>query len=468
MNKVAKTEKIKKVAFIYLMQESEVYYLGNDVGYSVQRRPQLGLQYLCAVLDKNGIDTNIFDQTVTYFDFDWLSGKLKEYDMAGFYCSDPHEEKIKTWCERLKKVTDIPILVGGPSTLGNASFLDHGCDIVVHGEAEITMQDVVDYYNGKKNIESIKGISYKNETGIVTAPSQELIQNLDEIPFPDRSKVDINAYHDYFLFGMRKPYITIIASRGCAYKCYFCTSYKIWGCKYRRRSVENVIAEIDDAIKKYGVRYVAFQDDIFGMTNDWVEDFCNKLMKRPYRIKWMAILHPFNLKIDTERILRLMKKAGCDTLSFGLQSAHPVILKNINRHPDEPAALARLLKIANRLGFLTAVAYIFGLPGDTKETIQATVDYSLDCGSTVANYFMLFVLRGSDMEKLYKGKKICELTSGEIEALSEHASKKFYMRPKAILSLAWFMLKNPRWLIGVGFNLPSILARVGFSAAEKR
>ncbi len=468
MTETAKKSGIKKAAFIYLTQTSEVYYLGNDVGYSVQRRPQLGLQYLCAVLEKRGIGTNIFDQTVTPFSFDQLAEKLKEYDMAGFYCSDPQEEKVKIWCKRLKEIMDIPLLVGGPCTLNNATFLDHGCDVVVHGEAETTIGDLVDYFNGSKDIKEVKGISYKNENNIVTAPPQDLIQDLDKIPFPDRSKVDINAYHDYFLFGMRKPYITVIASRGCAHKCYFCTSFKIWGRKYRRRSVDNVIAEIDDAISKYGAKYIAFQDDIFGMTNDWIEDFSNKLIKKPYRIKWMAILHPFNLRTDTERILRLMKKAGCDTLSFGLQSAHSAVLKNTNRDPGEPDALAHLLKIAKRLGFVTAVAYIFGLPGDTRETVQATIDYSLECGSSVANYFMLFVLRGSDMETLYKDKKICELSSKEIEDLATHASKRFYMRPETIFRLACFMIRNPSWLIGVGKNLPSILARVGFSKAKDK
>lgn len=460
--------KIKKAAFIYLTQESEVYYLGNDIGYSVQRRPQLGLQYLCAVLEKKNVKTNIFDQTVTPFDIDWLVERLKGYDMAGFYCSDPHEDKVKTWCKRIKERSNIPILVGGPSTLTNPTFLEHGCDIVVHGEGEITIQDIVDCYDGKKDIDSVKGISYRKGDRITTSPPREIIKNLDEIPFPDRSKVDINAYHDYFIFGMRKPYITIIASRGCAYKCDFCTSYKIWDFKYRRRSVDNVIAEIDEVVEKYKAKYIAFQDDIFGMTNEWVEEFCEKLMKKTYKIRWMAILHPFNFRTDTEKILSLMKRAGCDTLSFGLQAAHPEILKNISRHPGEPEALKHVLKIANKLGFLTAVAYIFGLPGDTKETVQATIDYSLNCGSTVANYYMLSVLRGSEIERLYRNKKICELTASEIETLAEHASKKFYTRPKAILRLLYFVMKNPQWLVAVGINIPSILARVGFGQGKKK
>jgi len=459
---------IKRVAFIYLVQESEVYFLGDDVGYSVQRRPQLGLQYLCAVLEKNGIKTDILDQSVLRFNMEQLIDKLNGFDMAGFYCSDPQEEKVKAYSRGIKDALGIPVLVGGPATLTNSSFLDDGCDFVVHGEGELTIAEIVEYYNGKRDISSLKGVSYKKDGKVVVAVPQDMINDLDVLPFPDRSKIDIAQYHDYFLFGMRKPYMTIIASRGCAYQCHFCTSYKIWGRKYRRRSVDNVLAEIDDAVKRYGVRYLAFQDDIFGLSNDWIEEFCNKLTKRPYRLKWMAILHPFSIKTDTERMLKLLKKAGCDTLSFGLQSAHPQILKNIARNPGEPEALRKVLKTAEKLGFITAVAYIFGLPGDTEDTVRATADYSLDCGATLSNYFMLSVLRGSEIERLYRGRKISELSADRIEELAEQASRNFYRRPWTVLKILYFMLKNPMWIMGVGRNLPSILARVGLGRTKKK
>lgn len=457
-----KMGKIKSVVFVYLTQEMGEYYVTDDPGYSVQRRPQLGLQYLCAVLEKKGIKTNIFDQSVDNFKLNELVEKLKEFDIVGFYCSDPQEEKVKKYCGEIKKKLSIKILVGGPSTLTNASFLEHGCDIVVHGEGEITIQEIVEYYNKKKKIEKINGISYMKNGKIVTNKEQELIENLDELPFPDRSKVPIDKYYDWFLFGMKLPYATMIASRGCLYKCAFCTSNKIWGLRYRQRSVENVLEEIDEVVKKYKIRYIAFQDDIFGITNKWIEEFCTKLMKKPYKIRWMVILHPFSIPNEQEKILRLMKKAGCDTLSMGLQTAHKKILKNINRNPEEPEKLKKLLENANKLGFITSVGFIFGLPGDTKETIQTTIDYSINCKATLCSYYILSVLRGSELERRYRGKKITALSNKEIEELTIKASRKFYMNLRNLMRIAYFILKNPSWIFSVGLRLPSILARVGF------
>jgi len=455
--------KINRVGFIYLIPTSGEYQITDDHGFGIQRRPQLGFQYLCAVLKKRNIETDILDQTVSCFSIDWLLDKVRGYDMIGFYCSDCQEGKVKSYCQKIKQRYDLPILVGGPSTLTNSTFLNYGCDMVVHGEGEITIQQIVEYYQGERNIEEVKGISYIKDNQIVVAPPQDLIENLDQLPFPDRSKINPKFYYDYLLFDMKKPYITMIASRGCVNRCSYCTSCKIWGYRYRRRSVDNVLAEINQAVKDYGVRYISFQDDMFGVTNEWIEEFCVKLLARPYRIRWMVIVHPFSIKDDTERILKLMKKAGCSTLSFGLQSSCPEILKGINRSPGEPEQLRKTIKIANRIGFVTAVGYIFGLPGDTKETIKRTIDYSLGCGSLLASYYNLSILRGSEINLKYGDKNPTDLSEEEIIRMAVYATKKFYTRPKAILRISYFIAKNPGWLVIILVNgLPSILARIGF------
>lgn len=465
---VQKSKRIKKVAFVYLAPKGGDYYITDDPGYSIQKRPQLGLQYLCAILEKRGIKTNIFDQTIILFNLKQLIEKLKDYDIVGFYCSDPQEKRVKRYCKEIKKKLKIIVLVGGPSTLTNSSFLKHRCDIVVHGEGEKTIQDIVDFCEGKIKIKNIKGISYKKGKKIITTPPQDLIKNLDELPFPDRSKINVKKYHDWFLFGMKKPYITMIASRGCINRCAYCTSCKIWRYKYRQRSVDNVLSEINDLVKRYKVKYIAFQDDVFGITNQWIEEFCIKLMKKPYRIRWMAILHPFSIKTNTKRILELMKKAGCDTLTLGVQSAHPKILRNINRHPDEPKQLEKILKIAEKLRFITALSFIFGLPGDTKKTIQTTIKYALKCRATLVQFYVLSILRGSEIGIKYKNKKICDLTNEEIKKFAVVASRKFYMRLKPLLKIAYFILKNPTWVINIVNYIPSLLARIGFVNIKKR
>lgn len=455
--------KIRRVAFIYVVQETGDYYITDDPGFDVQRRPQLGLQYLCAVLERDGVDTTIIDQTVTAFNVEGLIEQLEGYDIVGFYCSDPQEDIVKDYCVKIKERLDIHTLVGGPSTFKNSSFLEFNCDIVVHGEGEETISELIAYFNGDEELSNIRGISYKQDGQTIATPPRALIPDLDDIPFPDRSKIDVLEYYDYFFFGMKKPYISMIASRGCIFRCSFCTEPKMWGQKkYRQRSVDNVLAELDEVHAKYGVKYVAFQDDIFGIKNSWIEEFCLKLMERPYKIAWMAILHPTSVRKDTERILKLMRQAGCDTLSMGLQTADPTILRNILRHPDEPRNLRNILKYANKFRFVSSVGFIFGLPGDTRESIQTTIDYSIDCGTTLANYYTLSVLRGSEIHETYDGAAVCELTKAEIDGLAVDASKKFYRDPRKILAIASHVARHPGWVARVIPKLPSILSRIGF------
>ncbi|MSR86238.1 radical SAM protein [Candidatus Woesearchaeota archaeon] len=462
---------IQKVAFVYLSVQSTSYVLTDDLGYAALRRPQLGLQYMCAVLEKKGIQTNIYDQSVHNFSFNWLAEQLKDYDMVGFSCSDAQEGKVKEYCTKLKEKSNIITVIGGPSTFWSTNFLDHHCDMVIHGEAEITISEIVDYYEGKLKLVDLKGVSYKHNGETIKAPPQPLVQNLDDLPFPDRSKVDITAYHDYFLFGMRKPYITMTASRGCIYRCSYCSSPTLWNLKDRRRSVDNVIAEIDEVVPKYGIKYIAFQDDIFGITPDWIQDFCAKLIAKPYKVRWMCIIHPLTLKgDDIVKTLTLMRKAGCDTLSFGLQSADAEVLKNIARYPSEPENLKKVLHEANKLKFVTGVAFIFGLPGDTYETMKKTKEFALTSEATLVNFFTLTILRGSPMEKQFKSEaEACSIPQEELLQLTQQASKEFYTNPKVLARITTRIIRNnPSWPFKVSATcLPSILGRIGFAHKKK-
>lgn len=465
------TREIRKVAFVYLSVQSTSYVLTDDLGYAALRRPQLGLQYMCAVLEKRGIQTNIYDQSVHNFSFEWLADQLRDYDMVGFSCSDAQEAKVKEYCRRLKEKTDIITVVGGPSTFWSTNFLDHSCDFVIHGEAEITVSEIVDYYEGKIQLEDLKGVSYKRDGETIKAPPQPQVQNLDDLPFPDRSKVDVNAYHDYFLFGMRKPYVTMTASRGCIYRCSYCSSPTLWNFKDRRRSVDNVIAEVDEVVAKYKVKYIAFQDDIFGITPDWIQDFCTKLIAKPYKVRWMCIIHPLTLKgDDIKKTLTLMRKAGCDTLSFGLQSADAQVLKNIARYPSEPENLKKVLHEANKLKFVTGVAFIFGLPGDTYESMKKTKEFALDSEATLVNFFTLTILRGSPMEQQFKSEaEACSIPQEELLRLTQEASREFYSNPTVLARITSRIVRNnPSWPFKVSATcLPSILGRIGFSHRKK-
>jgi len=459
-----------KILFVYLLQEDPLYYVSTRLEYKFQRRPQLGFQYLSAVLKKErGAEVEIYDQAIIHFSLKDFIEKLKKenYLFVGFYSATSMKDKICNYIKKIKEETNVSVVVGGPGFLHGEKYLNVGCDIVCNGEGEETILDIYDYFDKNIPLKKIKGISYK-ENKIIRNENRPLIQDLDSIPFPDRSKVPIKSYYDYFIPTMRRPYATIMASRGCHFNCTFCTSHVVWGHKYRQRSVRNVIDEIEELVNKYEIKYIAFQDDDFGLNQKWLEELCLEIIKKNYKFKWMCICHPFSFIRKREETLKLLKKSGCDTLSFGLQSADKQILKNIKRNEREPEELLKTIRLAKKFSFFTSIGFIFGLPGDTEETIKTTIDYCDKVKPHVLEFYSLAVLEGSEIHKNYKSKPICGLSREEVNKWCIKASKRFYRDPKTILRFGSYVIrKNPVWALKMMVSLPFLLDRVGLIKNKK-
>jgi len=459
---------IQRVLFVYLDQESSSYSgLRGKPNRSIRRRPQLGFQYLSSVLESAGVDTVILDQTITPFTVRDLAEKVKDVscDIVGFYTATALKDKVRSFISGLKEATGIPIIAGGPGSVNGGEYLEAGCDIVCNGEGEKTILDIIDHYNGKRELATIRGISYLEKGEVRTTVPQDLIEDLDILPFPKRDRIPVDYYHDYYIFTMRKPYITMMTSRGCPFRCTFCTSHLFWQTRYRVRSVDNVLKEIDEARRALNVRYIAFLDDIFGFEERWLKEFCEGLIKRRYRdLRWMCILHPFSLRKGRGVLLDLLKESGCDTLSFGLQSAHPEILKNIKRHPDEPVELEKTITLARQKGFLTSIGIIFGLPQETHDTIRHTIDYCCRVRPTYAEFYNLELLEGSEITRVYQKKEsVCAVGSPELDWWCKYAARKFYSHPSQIISIMKIILtKNPSWFVTAARNAKHFITATGY------
>ncbi|MBZ0253506.1 MAG: radical SAM protein, partial [Candidatus Methylomirabilis sp.] len=294
------------------------------------------------------------------------------------------------------------------------------------------------------------------------------VEDLDALPFPIRPAETVMKHHDWHIFGMRKPYITMITPRGCPFDCTFCTSPVIWGHKVRRRSVDNVLAEIDHEVETNGVRYIGFKDDIFGTSVEWTREFCEKLIARPYKVRWSAMVHPFSFKKERDWIVPLMARAGLDILIPGLQSVDAGVLTNISRDPREPYELAEMLRIAQREGVSTVLQFIFGLPGDSEATMDASLRYALAVRPNYAQFYRLSFLEGAELERQFPRQDPTEFPPEEIERRVARAQRRFYTHPAVLArNLAHVLRKNPRWLLVAARHAGYILAAAGFPIGVK-
>ena len=278
--------------------------------------------------------------------------------------------------------------------------------------------------------------------------SQNRIENLDELPIPAWDKYDLNLYHDFHVFDMAIPYTSIMASRGCPFCCTYCISHKLWGNKYRRRSPQHVMAEIDYLVNKMGIQYLTFQDDIWSWQDDnWAREICKQLIERKYKLKWRSILHPLSFLRSRREILPLMKAAGCSSISTGLQSASQKILQHIKRSPQEPEALADLIDIMKKNKIINNTAFIFGLPGETDETIEESIRYAIRIKPTFAAFYALSVLPGSEIWEMEKEGKFNKLPDDYLRMKCREAAKRFFTNPFVIGNLLKSVIQsNPKWI----------------------
>ncbi|MFC1889537.1 B12-binding domain-containing radical SAM protein [Thermodesulfobacteriota bacterium] len=438
-----------RVMLIYLTQPDADYQIQGEMNYRMKRVPQLGLQYLSSVLAGQGVTAEFLDQALSPVRPSdvvrkWRTGR---YGFAGFYTDSSLKKKVLAFIRQvLAEEPGIAIVAGGPGYPGFAEYHEAGVDLVCHGEGERTVVDIASIYRGERPRSDTPGISWAEDGRIRVGPPRHLIEDLDVLSFPDRNSTPIDSYYDWHFYGMRTPFVTAMAARGCPNRCTFCCS-PTTGRRVRRRSVPNVLAEIDELTGKFGVQYVGYKDDIFVMDKAWLESFCDGLIGRGSPIRFSCNMHPFSFKTDANRFAPLMRRAGLDLAVFGIQSVNPGVLKKIGRHEQEPRYLAELGRQLKKQGVSLVYEFILGLPGDTERTTGESLDFALRTRPHYTMFYTLSVLEGSEIHREYGQDPVCDIPKSRQQELASRFAKKFFFNPIVILqNILHVLKKNPYWI----------------------
>lgn len=309
--------------------------------------PPLGLLYLAAILEKNGVNVKILDLGGVPENL-WEKN-IEKADIYGITCytaSLTNTQKISNLIK--KNYPESYVIIGGahPSALPEETIKYKNFDIVVKGEAENIIFDIVN------NIKD-----YKNNI-INSNP----IQNLDKIPFPARHLINI---YEYSRKVLNRKATNMITGRGCPYKCAFC--YKgLYGNTVRLRSAENVIKESEFIVENYNIKAFHFLDDIFTLNKKRLNKILDAFEK-------MDIWFRCNSRAGLESLEDFEKlyKGGCKEIAFGIESGSQKILDKINKCNTVESNKIAILN-AKKVGIRTKAYLIIGLPGETEETIEET------------------------------------------------------------------------------------------------
>lgn len=418
-------------------------YMNLERDYSARRYPPLGLLYVSSVLKDMGFKIDLVDETISP-----LSEKrfnANNYNFIAFYADTTTKESVAAHVAKIRAVSATPILIGGPATFQPELFLQHKDVIVCHGEGEATIKELVTALENNQDWKDTPGISFSAGSKVITTDARALIEDLDTISFPDRDAINVNDYHDHYNLNSRGIFSTLITSRGCPMGCSYCSSSNFWGRRVRFRSVDNVIEELIYIKEKYNVRYVDFVDDMINLNQKWLTELCDKLIKAKLHINWSCNMFPNAMPFE---VLKKMRFAGANTIKLGVQSASGTILDNIHRGAASVASARKLTQDAKHLGFIIFLDFIFGLPGENKETISESINFALSNNPQIAKFYKLDFLEGSELNEK-KNSRITQLSNEEVKSYCKLAWKRFYLRPQKIFEFIWMYISRPAKIVRI-------------------
>ncbi len=450
----------------------------------------MGLAYLAGSLRANGYEVEIWDASVEA-DIESLDDKLTRdsFDIVGLSAPTPLINAAWEDAKIAKKHGAITILGGPHLTLQpHESMEKNQVDLVVRGEAEYTIIEILAALEKEAKIAkprpesaytapydsnpklfsleagwgSILGLSWRNTGGkIIHNLDRPLPDDVDAIPFPAHDLFNIDRYTNLNPLtdglNMKARAFTIVTSRGCPYKCTYC-SKPITGDTWRGRSVENVVAEWEWLVNDLGATEIGVTDDIWNLDRNRAKALCRALIKANLNhVPWVTI-HGMKVNNTDAELFQLMKQAGCKRVGFGVENGDDWMLRHVIKKGQTVEMVEKAFTWAKAAKLQTMGFFIFGMPGETEESMEKTIQLALRLDPDLAHFMMAAPFPGTEMwETLKKHSDVFsdtmdwsqlaiqdntahfafgDMDKETVERKWHEAHRRFYLRPKRIVRIA--------------------------------
>ncbi len=409
--------------------------------------PPLGLAYLASVVREEH-DVKVVDSLAEDLSFGDVVRIMKRFDpdVVGVTSTTSMVYDAYKVAEIAKTLNGNSFVVmGGPHvtfvperTLKECRYVD----AVVRGEGELTFKELLERLEKGKSLKGLLGLSYRNDGSVINNPPRPLIGNVDDVPSPAYDLLPMEKYR-----AGNSRFGVVMTSRGCPFDCVFCSSSLQFGKRWRGHGVRRVIEELSTLRNEYGIREVEFLDDTFTLNRKRAIEISREIIREGLDISWSA-----SSRVDTfsEEVGREMKKAGCHTVYFGIESGSERTLEFIGKGITlEKAKTA--VKIAKKVGLKALGSFVIGFPEETREDVEKTIKFSKRVGVDFAQFTIATPYPGTRLWfygisrgiiKTFNWRRYTTLdpvmrlkhfTADGIVSMLRKAYVSFYMRPKVIL-----------------------------------
>ena len=423
----------------------------------------LSLAYIAAVLRRDGHRVKLIDCIAARMDSGELLENVKAFQpqLVVLNTAIPSIEGDLAVAALIKKfMPHIRILVIGlHSTLFEEKVLAnfHQIDFAVCGEPEWVVARVAQALTGQEDFSKINGLLWRKYGKITTNPPQKLSANdIDELPLPARDLLDNDAYK---LPTNGEKFTLLSVGRGCPFSCIYCTATIYYGKKFRKRTIGKIIDEIKECQSVHGISNFLFWGESF--TNDpaYGEEICDEIIRQNLKITWST-----TSRVDTlnATLLKKMKLAGCALLGLGIESLDQDVLDNAKKGTSL-AEIKNAVAMVKESGISSMGHFVFGLPGDTRESAKKSIDFACHGGLDYAQFYCAVPYPKTELQKIALKNNWVEtadwsqldltkarmsndaLSAKEIKKLRDRAYRKFYFRPK-MFKQAWKEIKSVKSL----------------------
>jgi len=369
-----------------------ILFVVTDVSasYGKALNPHLGVAMLMAYLDRYGFETDVIDLQLGYtiedvikkakdFEADLIGVTMFSFDFVNTY------QKIN----EIKKQTGLPIVLGGAhvSTLKREVLEKTDADFGITRDGEVSLLELC---NGVQ-LEDIDSLIWRDGKKIIENELRKLNWGLDQLPFPAYEKFELKKYIHFI--DKRLPLET---SRGCPYSCTYCDVKVSMGQAFRPRGPEHILAEFKHWYDK-GFRYFEFVDDVFTMDLERAKKVCKMILDSGMKFRWNCANGIRADRVD-EELLRLMKKAGCEFLAYGLETGNPDMLKVIKKAISLEKA-RETFELTKKIGLKFAVNFIIGHQEETFERAMDSINFAKSIPADYVNFSNMIPYPGTEIFK---------------------------------------------------------------------
>ena len=363
--------------------------------------PPIGLAYIAAVLRENDIDVKIIDaKSLNMTHMEICEAVLTEKpDLVGITIFTTQLRSALITAREIKKnLPSCKIVVGGPHVHPQHEELirkEDSIDFCVRKEGEITMVELAKAISNRGDFRDILGLTFRDAGNkVIVNPDRPFIENLDTLPFPARDLLPNHVYRGSIGFGERSKFTYISASRGCPFNCHFCSVPNFWP-KPRRRTVDNVIAEMEDIYTKFGIEYMRFTDEIFVLNKKWLNEFCQKMIdsKLNKKITWSC---DSRVDLVNKEMLKNMNQAGCKVIFYGIEFGNQKILDDCGKRISLQQ-IYKAIDLSKKAGISPTGNFMIGYPTETKETIEDTINLAMELDLDFCSFSIVTPFPGCEL-----------------------------------------------------------------------